>query len=57
MSLFASIKKGFSFVMMSMGISTYADKSSLFSVRPAVRPSVEPASEPVPKPTAKLDQR
>ena len=41
MNLFASIRKGFSFFLMSMGVSTYAKKTPA-AQKPASTPPVKP---------------
>ena len=42
MSLFASIRKGFSFFLMSMGVSTYAKKTPPAAQMPANTPPTKP---------------
>jgi len=42
MSLFASIRKGFSFFLMSMGVSTYAKKTPAAAPKSPVATPVKP---------------
>jgi hypothetical protein len=44
MSVFSSIRKGFSFFLMSMGVSTYPRKGTISANEKPVPPAVPPKS-------------